>query len=57
MKTLDLQEIREKLDRIDREIVSLFEERMKVVGDVAEFKITTGKQVYDGEGNSKRLKT
>lgn len=55
MKTLDLQEIREKLDRIDREIVSLFEERMKVVGDVAEFKITTGKQVYDGERELQKI--
>ncbi|MFT4104963.1 MAG: prephenate dehydratase [Lacrimispora sp.] len=55
MKTLDLQEIREKLDRIDREIVSLFEERMKVVGDVAEFKITTGKQVYDGEREQQKI--
>ncbi|WP_367567583.1 prephenate dehydratase [Lacrimispora sp.] len=55
MKTLDLQEIREKLDRIDREIVSLFEERMKVVGDVAEFKITTGKQVYDGKREQQKI--
>ncbi len=55
MKTLDLQEIREKLDRLDHEIVSLFEERMKVVCDVAEFKITTGKQVYDGEREQQKI--
>jgi len=55
MKTLDLQEIRKQLDRIDREIVSLFEERMRLCGDVAEFKIDTGKQVYDGEREQQKI--
>ncbi len=49
MKTPDLKECREKLDGIDREIVRLFEERMAVCGQVAEYKIETGKAVYDGE--------
>mgnify|MGYP003103687308 CR=1 FL=1 len=43
MKTPDLKECREKLDGIDREIVRLFEERMAVCGQVAEYKIETGK--------------
>lgn len=55
MKTLDLQEIRKQLDRIDREIVSLFEERMKLSGDVAEFKIGTGKPVYDREREQQKI--
>ncbi|MFT4004927.1 MAG: prephenate dehydratase domain-containing protein, partial [Lacrimispora sp.] len=55
MKTLDLQEIRKQLDRIDGEIVSLFEERMRLTGDVAEFKIGTGKEVYDGEREHQKL--
>ena len=55
MKTLDLQEIRKQLDRIDGEIVSLFEERMELTGDVAEFKIGTGKEVYDGEREQQKL--
>lgn len=55
MKTLDLDEIRKQLDRIDREIVSLFEERMRLCGDVAEFKIDTGKQVYDGEREQQKI--
>ena len=38
---MDLLKIRDQLDRIDREIVRLFEERMELVNDVAEFKITT----------------
>ena len=49
MKKLDLLEIRSQLDEIDHEIVELFERRMKLSGEVAEFKIATGKPVYDKE--------
>ena len=55
MITPDLKECREKLDGIDREIVRLFEERMAVCGQVAEYKIETGKAVYDGERESRSL--
>ena len=55
MKELNLQEIREQLDQIDRKLVELFEERMRLSGDVAEFKIQTGKAVYDGEREKQKL--
>lgn len=55
MKNLDLLECRNKLDVIDREIVRLFEERMKVCGDVAEYKIETGKAVYDAEREKQKI--
>lgn len=55
MKNLDLLECRNKLDVIDREIVRLFEERMKVCGDVAEYKIGTGKAVYDAEREKQKI--
>ena len=55
MKTLDLQEIRKQLDGIDHEIVSLFEKRMKLSGQVAEYKIETGKQVYDKEREQQKI--
>ena len=35
---MDLLQIRNQLDEIDKEMVRLFEERMKLVGEVAEFK-------------------
>ena len=38
MSTFDLQEIRKQLDQVDREIVTLFGERMRLCGDVAEYK-------------------
>ena len=50
---MDLLEIREKLDVVDREIVRLFEERMRLCGQVAEFKIETGKPVFDAERESR----
>lgn len=55
MKNLDLQECRKKLDEIDSEIVRLFEERMGVCGDVAEYKIGTGKAVYDAEREKQKI--
>jgi chorismate mutase/prephenate dehydratase len=55
MKTLDLQEIRKQLDGIDREIVSLFEKRLELSGQVAEYKIETGKQVYDREREQQKI--
>ena len=37
-KELDLQKIREQLDQVDSQLVELFEQRMKLCGDVAEYK-------------------
>lgn len=35
---MDIQELRNQIDKIDRELVSLFTERMRVAADVAEYK-------------------
>ena len=55
MKDLNLLEIRNQLDVIDTQLVQLFEERMKLCADVAEFKIETGKPVYDGEREKQKI--
>lgn len=52
---MDLQECRKELDGIDRQIVELFERRMQVCGDVAEYKISVGKAVYDGAREQQKL--
>ena len=44
---IDLQEIRKQIDKIDNQMVKLFEERMKLAEEVADFKISTGKPVFD----------
>ena len=54
---LDLSVIREQLDTIDSEIVALFEKRMKLCEEVAEFKIQTGKQVLDRQREAEKLHT
>ena len=46
-KIPSLEESREKIDRIDRELVKLFCERMQVSADVSEYKRSVGKPVTD----------
>ena len=45
----DLKDLREKIDAIDKEIVRLFEERMDISRQVAEYKIGAGRKVFDKE--------
>ena len=51
----DLQECRQQIDKIDDQIVKLFEERMKVCEEVAQYKIRTGKQVLDPQREHAKL--
>ncbi len=51
----DLQELRVEIDRIDRELVSLFEERMGISKEVAEYKIATGKKILDKERENQKI--
>ena len=44
---MDLSQLRQQIDTIDRQIVDLYEERMDVSRQVAEYKIETGKKVFD----------
>ena len=53
---IDLQECRKEIDVIDKEIMSLFEKRMKVCEDVAKYKIHTGKKVMDPKREKDKLK-
>ena len=53
MKTLE--EIRLELDVIDKDIVRLFEERMKLCEDVAKYKIQTGMNVLDRNRENQKL--
>lgn len=43
----DLRETRQELDAVDRELVRLFEKRMGLSRDVAEYKIAHGLPVLD----------
>lgn len=53
----DLVEIRKEIDQIDDQIVKLYEERMKLTSGVAEYKIETGKKIFDKEREDSKLRT
>lgn len=50
-----LLELREKLDEIDKQIVDLYEKRMAICGQVGEFKIASGKKVFDKQREMEKL--
>jgi len=52
---MDLTETRKSIDKVDRQIVELFEERMKLTEDVAAYKIAMGKPVFDKEREESKL--
>lgn len=52
---MDLLELRNELDQIDKQIVELYEKRMEVCGEVAAYKIETGKRVFDKEREMQKL--
>ena len=43
----DLLILRDQIDAIDKQIVELYEKRVDVCKEVAEYKIDTGKKVFD----------
>lgn len=52
---MDLLELRGKLDQIDEKIVALYEERMEISSQVADYKIETGKKVLDKAREEEKL--
>ena len=47
IRFMDLLELRKQIDEIDEEIVKLYEKRMDISSKVADYKIETGKKVFD----------
>lgn len=54
---VDLQESRRQIDEIDSQIIDLFERRMNVASNVADYKIATGKPVFDKEREDSKIET
>lgn len=52
---IDLSQSRIEIDKVDKQIAELFEYRMKIARDVAEYKIQTGKKVFDKEREQEKL--
>lgn len=53
----DLLQYRDEIDKIDKEIVRLYEERMQISEGVARYKIENGKKVFDKEREKSKLET
>ena len=53
---MDLSNLREELDRIDGQIVKLYEERMEYCSQVADYKIETGRNVLDKAREEEKLR-
>ena len=53
---MDLGVLRQQLDEIDAQIVDLYEERMDVCRQVAEYKIETGKKVLDKAREEEKIR-
>ena len=53
--SMDLSQLRQQIDTIDRQIVNLYEERMDVSRQVAEYKIETGKKVFDKQREQEKI--
>jgi chorismate mutase/prephenate dehydratase len=51
----DLADIRVEIDQVDKEILELFMKRMELACQVAEYKISTGKKVYDKSREDEKL--
>jgi len=52
---MDLLALRDQLDVIDAEIVALYEKRMGICGQVAEYKIENGKKVFDRQREQEKI--
>lgn len=52
---MDLLTLRGQLDEIDEQIVKLYEERMAISSKVADYKIETGKKVFDKTREQEKL--
>ena len=52
---MELKDVREKIDLIDDQIAELYNQRMKLVGEVSEAKKQSGKAVNDPDREKKIL--
>lgn len=54
---VDLMECRKRIDEIDRQMVELFEKRMELAMDIAAYKKSVGKPIFDAAREEEKLAT
>ncbi|MGN1266832.1 MAG: chorismate mutase, partial [Dorea sp.] len=50
-----LEELRAQLDEVDNQIVKLYEQRMSICEQVGEYKVGSGKKVFDRKREHEKL--
>ena len=55
--SMELTELRGQLDEIDQQIVALYEKRMEICSQVADYKIETGKKVFDRAREQEKIRS
>ena len=53
---MDLDELRVEIDSVDRQMVELFEKRMDIASQIADYKIANGKKVFDRDREIQKIK-
>ena len=53
----DLMQCRKEIDEIDSRMTELFEKRMGIAAEVAEYKRVSGKKVFDKQREEEKLET
>lgn len=52
---MDINELRTQIDSVDRQIIELFQQRMAISEDIANYKQASSKPIYDPERERKKL--
>ena len=52
---MDLNELRNDIDKIDAQLIELFEERMKISEKVADYKIQANKSIFDKDREDQKI--
>ena len=52
---MDLLDLRKEIDAVDKQIVELYEKRMDIASQVADYKIAAGKKVFDKQREDEKL--
>ncbi len=53
--SMDIQELREQIDAVDKEIIRLFTQRMRISEGIADYKQAVGKPIYDPERERQKV--
>ena len=53
---MDLSQLRDRIDQIDKKLVELYEDRMEVSSEIADYKIANGRKVFDKEREKEKIR-